>query len=242
MLLLLPIVGAKASSFQNETLHYVITYKWGLIQKDAGEATLRLRERGSNYDVSLYARTKPWADGIFQVRDTLLSSISKTGFRPGRYTKIAHEGGKYAKDVIDYTYSGNVIGGSCARTRVKDGKTKHSSNSLTATGPTYDMLSVFYYLRTLDFSRLLSGKQVKATVFSGSRAETITIRSTGVETLTLRNKTKRKAYHLKFRFTTHGGKKSSDDMDAWISVDAPHIPLQLEGSLPIGKVKCFYLP
>lgn len=241
-MLSLPLVEAKALTFHNETLHYVITYKWGLIQKDAGEATLRLRDTGKNYDVALYARTKPWADGIFQVRDTLLSTISKPDFRARRYTKIAHEGGKFAKDVIDYKYSGNVVGGSCARTRVKEGKTRHSSNSLSATGPTYDMLSIFYYLRTLDFPKLVAGKTVKATVFSGSRAETITIRSIGEETLTLRNKSKRKAYHIKFRFTTHGGKKSSEDMDAWISADAPHIPLQLEGSLPVGKVKCYYLP
>ena len=32
-------LGAYASTFSNETLHYVITYKWGLVQKDAGEAT-----------------------------------------------------------------------------------------------------------------------------------------------------------------------------------------------------------
>ena len=29
-------------------------------------------------------------------------------------------------------------------------------------------------------------------------------------------------------------------MDAWISTDAQRIPLKLEGTLPVGKVQCFY--
>ncbi len=37
-----------------------------------------------------------------------------------------------------------------------------------------------------------------------------------------------------------GGKKTSDDMDAWISADARRIPVRLEGKLPVGKVHCVY--
>ncbi|MDE6077692.1 MAG: DUF3108 domain-containing protein, partial [Muribaculaceae bacterium] len=64
----------------------------------------------------------------------------------------------------------------------------------------------------------------------------------GEEKLKLRNKTEREAYHIKFNFTTEGKKKSSDDLDAWISTDPKHIPLQIVGSLPIGQVRCYYLP
>ncbi|MDE6340510.1 MAG: hypothetical protein K2K97_12125, partial [Muribaculaceae bacterium] len=39
-----------ASGFSNESLHYVISYKWGLIHKDAGDATLSLHRNGNNYD------------------------------------------------------------------------------------------------------------------------------------------------------------------------------------------------
>lgn len=48
------------------------------------------------------------------------------------------------------------------------------------------------------------------------------------------------AYRIRFTFTTDGRKQSSEPIEAWISTDARHIPLLIEGSLKIGKVRCIY--
>lgn len=240
---LLNVRPAMSSDFGNERLNYVVTYKWGLIQKDAGTATLELKNHGNNYLISLMARSKPWADKIYQVRDTLLGTVEKNGFKPLTYTKIAHEDGKYSRDDLTYSYNGNTVDGHAKRIKInKKGEVSRNEKKLSATGRTFDMLSVFYFLRTIDYSHLDAGKEVVATVFSGSKAEKLTIKCEGVETIKLRDKSKREAYHIKFRFTTEGQKKSSDDIDAWISTDSRHIPLLVEGSLPVGKVKCFYQP
>lgn len=233
----------EAAGIKDEKLHYVISYKWGMIHKDAGEATLSLRNRGQEYDIMLSAKTKPWADKFYQVRDTLLGTIRKNDFKALNYTKIAHENGKYGKDVITYKYSGSQVTGTCKRyKRNKKGEISTSSKTLTASGPVYDMLSVFYYLREIDYSSLAKEKVYKATVFSGSKAETISIHLVGKEKIKLRNKSEREAYHIKFNFTTGGKKKSSDDIDTWISTDSSHIPLYLTGSLPVGQVRAYYIP
>lgn len=229
------------TKFNDETLHYVISYKWGLIHKDAGEAILSLRNRGDKLNLQLIGKTKSWADKFFEVRDTLSGVIAAKGFEPLSYTKIAHEGGKFSKDVITYTRSRNVVKGSCLRIREKDGKTTSSEKTLTATGEVYDMLSIFYYLRNIDYQSLANGDIIKTTVFSGNKSETLSIRSLGKTTVTTRDKQKREAYHIKFKFTTDGKKKSSDDIDCWISADSRHIPLLLIGKLPIGQVKCYYV-
>ena len=233
---------ANASGFANETLHYVISYKWGLIHKDAGEATLSLRNQGDKYLLKLTGKTKPWADSFYQVRDTLVGRIHKSDLKPISYSKIAHEKGKYSRDDITYSYAGSVVGGLAKRTRQdKEGNLKVTEKHLSASGRVYDMLSVFYFLRTIDYSHLKSGQVEKASVFSGSKVETITIRCVGVEEIKLRDKSKREAYHIKFKFTTAGKKKSSDDIDTWISTDSSHIPLLVVGSLPVGQVKCYYV-
>lgn len=230
-----------ASSFSNETLHYVISYKWGLIHKDAGDATLSLRNSGHNVLLTLTGKTRKWADRVYSVRDTLKCTVASNGFRPVQYTKIAHEGGKYGRDEIKYSYSGNKVTGHCQRLRDKKGDVSKSSKTLSATGPVYDMLSIFYYLRLIDYSRLTKGEVVKSTVFSGSKSETVTIRSVGKEMIKTRDKKEHEAYHIKFKFTTDGKKKSSEDIDCWISADSRHIPLLLIGHLPIGQVKCYYV-
>lgn len=242
LVVFLLVATANAAGLKNESLHYVISYKWGLIHKDAGDATLSLRNDGSNYSVMLAARTKPWADKFYQVRDTLSGLIRIKDIKPLKYTKISHEKGKYGKDVITYSYKGNSVTGKCTRFREKDGKISESEKTLKANGPVFDMLSIFYYLRLIDYSALSRGEVIKATVFSGSKSETITIRSLGKETIKLRDKSSHEAYHIKFNFTTGGNKKSSDDIDTWISADSRHIPLYLVGKLPVGQVRAYFIP
>lgn len=230
-----------ATAFKDENLKYVISYKWGLVHKDAGEATLSLKRNGTNYNVVLAARTKPWADKLYQVRDTLKATIRASDLKPLSYTKITHEKGKHKRDEIIYSYSGNVTSGKAKRYRYDKGKASVTENNFSATGPVYDMLSVFYYLRQLDYNQLSKNKVYTATIFSGRKKETIKIRCLGVEKIKLKDKTEREAYHIKFNFTRDGGKKSSDDIDTWISTDSRHVPLYLTGKLPVGEIRAYYL-
>ncbi len=241
-LLVIVSVGClNATGFENETLRYVISYKWGLIHKDAGDATLSLRRHGDRYTVMLTAKTKPWADKFYSVRDTLKGSIKVNGLKPVSYTKITHEKGKYARDEITYGITGQTTHGVARRFREKDGETKMTEKNLSATGPVYDMLSVFYYLRKLDYAQLNKNKIYTATVFSGNKKETIKIRSLGIKKIKLKDKSVREAYQIKFNFTQEGGRKSSDDIDTWISTDSSHIPLYLVGRLPVGEVRAYFL-
>lgn len=232
-------VAYAAINFSNETLKYVITYKWGLITKDSGDATMILINDGPNYNIMLTGKTRPWADSFFNVRDTLVSVIDRDSFRPKSYTKLAHEGGKYSKDVISYSYSGSEVVGTVKKLREKKGKVNVSDLELNATGETFDMLSVFYWLRMIDVDNLINGKKLKSTLFSGSFAETVTIWKVGEDRIKMRDGSYREAWHLKFKFTSKGGKKSSDDIDAWISKDDRRIPLHIRASLPIGKVSAY---
>lgn len=242
--ILLPILLAftfisASAGFSDETLHYVITYKWGLIHKEAGTATLSLRNSGDEYLLKLTGKTKPWADKIYHVRDTLISNVAKNGFKPRRYIKSAHEDGKFSRDEIKYTYKGRNVIGECHRLRVKKGKSTTSGTVLSSNNGAYDMLSIFYFLRTIDYNSLTKGKVVVTTVFSGKKRETLKIRSLGLSEVKMKDGKKRKALHIRFNFTSDGGKKSSDDIDAWLTPDARRIPLVLIGKLPIGSVRCY---
>jgi hypothetical protein len=241
LIILFVFAVASMSAFSNETLHYVISYKWGLVHKDTGDATLTLKNNGDYANIMLTARTKSWADKVFTVRDTLMSKVKTVGFKPVSYTKISHEGSTNAKDVITYTHSSNKVSATCNRYKEKKGKVTKSTKNMSATGEVYDMLSIFYYLRTVDYGALSSGETLSTTLFSGSKVEIVKIKNLGIETITLRDKSKRETYHIRFSFTTEGKKKSGADMDTWITTDQSHIPVMLTADLSIGKVKCYYV-
>lgn len=229
------------ASFRDETLKYVISYKWGLVHKDAGEAVLSLRVNSNNYTILLTARTKPWADRIYKVRDTLRCTLRISDLKPLSYSKITHENNEYRRDEIKYSFSGDLTSGKARRYRYKKGKPTIAEKSFSATGPVYDMLSVFYYLRALDYDNLSQNQIYTATVFSGKQKETIKIRCLGKEKIKMKDKSLREAYRIKFNFTRDGRKKSSEDMETWISTDSRHIPLYLVGRLPVGEIRAYLI-
>ncbi len=238
---LIGVVASIAMSFGDESLNYKVKYKWGLINKQAGHATLTLKNRGANYEIKLTAASEPWADRIFEVRDTLNGLIVRDGFRPLFYEKIAHEGGEYKHDTVRFGYEeeGKVTG-NCTRRVVKKGKERVNQNlKLESEGTTVDMISAYYYMRAIPYEKWTPGQSETITIFSGKRKESLTIKYHGIEDV----KTERKSfrcYHITFIFTSDGGKKTSDDMDAWISADSRRIPVRMEGKLPVGKVHCLY--
>lgn len=233
---------ANEITFNNEKVNYKVMYKWGLINTQAGNATLTITNNGDNYITKLTARSEPWADKYYTVRDTLNGVIKKNGFLPMFYEKKAHEGDVFKHDIVKYSRSGNKVYGYCTRIeRDKDetsgGKKEHI---ISGTGATVDMLSVYYYMRAINYDKMKKGEEMKLNIFSGKFKELLTIKYHGIENVELDNADTQKCYHISFTFTQDGDTKTSDDMDAWISVEPHRIPLKLEGTLVVGKVQCFY--
>jgi hypothetical protein len=233
---------AQTTHFDNEVLNYKVMFKWGLVQKQAGRATLKLASSNDKFVATLYARSEPWADHFYSLRDTLISTMSKTDMLPTRYERIAHEGGSYARDIISISRTGNLFTGESLRYRRKKNAkiTTSSTISLSAQGPTVDLLSVFYYLRAIDFNSISPGYSKTINIFSGKKKELLNIKYHGIEKLDLDGKSYQ-TYRISFTFTTDGAKKSSDDIDTWIWTNSSHIPLKLEGKLKVGKIRCLYI-
>lgn len=226
---------AQAITYTRESLNYEIVYHWGVIWKHAASACLSIERRGTGYHAELAARTVSWADKIYPVRDTLRCNML-SNFTPTHYEKATHEDDYYARDVVNFSRMGSMTNGVGYRYR-SDKPTARIN--LATHGQAYDMLSVFYMLRNLDFSNMASGKKYVSTVFSGKRKETVTIRYKGLQTVKMRNGRTRVGYHVSFTFTQKGGEKTSDDMDVWLSNDTSHVPLLLVGKLPLGEVKAY---
>lgn len=232
--------SAVRADFKNETLTYKVMYKWGLVNKQAGTATLTAHNNGANLNAQLTARSDSWADKFYRVRDTLRGSIVRENFRPIYYEKIAREGSDHKHDRVDYQYPGAKVIGNCTRRAWdKNGKlTRNEKRTLDAYGTTVDMLSAFYYMRALPYETWQKNHVVSINIYSGKRKEFLTIKYLGVQNVKIGNKNV-PCYQISFLFTSDGRTKTSDDMLAWIAKDS-RVPLKLEGKLKVGKVQCFY--
>lgn len=230
-------------SVPKENISYNIMYKWGIINKKAGTVTIStsVPDSGRNFHSRLTGATAPWADRFYKVRDTLRGTIDHTTFLPIRYEKITSEGGHNEHDSLEFFRSGNTTKANAVHRKKgkKDKAFSEEKKLLEAEGLTVDMLSSFYYMRQINYSAMKKGESVRLNVFSGKRKEILEIHYQGVVPLRIDDKIY-STYHITFTFTIGSGKKSSDNMDAWISTAPGRIPLQLEGKLPVGKVRALY--
>ena len=242
-LLSLPVLragGEPVVSLVDETLTYDVIYKWGFSNKGAGYATMSLRNDGDLYRASVYAQNAPWANSIYMLRDTLYTTMTKSGLYPVKYVYIAHEQGKYKKDILNFKRQGNIFTAEAVRYKraTADAPMTSSTISLEAQGMTVDMLSSFFYLRTLDFDNMKIGQNTTVNIFSGSKKELLTITYLGKQKVAL-NGSNLQTFHINFTFTRRG-KQSSDPIDGWITADSRRIPVKVEGQLPVGKVRALY--
>ncbi len=246
-LLLLTVLFVSAANINDETLTYDVMFKWGLINKKAGEVTIKTTNLSDDkFHSILVGRSAKWADRFYTVRDTLIGTISKQGrIYPLSYQKISHEGGEFKCDKIDYEWSNNnnSVVAHCDRYhQKKEGRpVVHSTNLHKADGYSLDMLSAFYYMRYIDYPSMKIGESQTMNIFSGKRKEILKITYNGIDVVNVAG-TDYKCYMISFTFTSDGKKKTSDDIHAWISVSPERIPYKLQGKLPVGMVKCYYVP
>lgn len=235
----MPVQARAAVEIHRESLNYSVMFKWGIINKKAGWARLTYQPNGATAQAVLYAGSEPWADKIYCLRDTLYSTIRTSSMTPVYYERVANEDNKYSRDVLRFSQAGNEVTATADRyRRAKPGaELKHASTTLSAMGVTVDMLSAFYYVRTMPFASMQPMQQRIINIFSAKKKERLTITYVGTERVRTGNRTF-DTYHIRFRFTTEGSKKSSDDIDTWLETAAPHRPVKLEGKLKIGKIMC----
>lgn len=242
LLVVVAAVSAKSPDFAGESLNYRVMFKWGLVNKKAGLVNLSTYADGNVLKSVLSAASERWADRFYRVRDTLRGTMDRRTLEPDFYEKISHEGGQFKHDVIRYDRGEpGIVTATCVRTRQKKESAPVTTSEITleSTGLTLDMLSAYYYMRSMDYESMKPGDSVSMTVFSGKRKETLTIAYKGEEQIEVKGE-KYPCYAISFRFTGDGGKKTSDDMFAWISSADDRVPIKLEGKLPVGKVQCYF--
>lgn len=208
-----------------EKLTYVLHY--GFV--NAGEATLELRET----DLKILDRPMLQAVGkgrslgafntFYKVDDHYETYFDRDGVFPWIFMRRVSEGGYEFSQ--DYTYMQNLHQVSTQK------KQTH-----TVPAHVQDMLSAFYYARTIDYSKAKPGDEFSIDCFLDDEMWPLKMRYVGKETIKLRSG---KYRCLKFQPVVQQGRifKTNDDLNVWVTDDANHIPVLAQAKVLVGSIK-----
>lgn len=208
-----------------EKLRYRISY--GFI--DAGEAILEVKsttKKGGNREllnVKGTGRTLGGFNSFFKVEDVYESYIDKKGVFPWLFVRRVNEGGY--KIIQDYTFNQD-------KSLVNNGAGKDFKAPIGI----QDMISSFYYARTLNFKNLKKNDTFEFKCFMDDEIFNLKIKYTGEEVISIR---KGKFNCLKFVPVIQTGRlfKDESDVNFWITNDENRIPVLVKAKIPVGIIK-----
>jgi hypothetical protein len=151
---------------------------------------------------------------------------------PLAYIKNAAEGKEYTQDRVTYTYNGNNITINTKRT--KNGLFKFEE-ALTSQSCIYDMMSVVYYARTLDYSSMKKGGSFRVDFISGRKKVNMIIEYEGIETMEANDDKKYDCIKLTLSIMDDAFSDKKEAMKVYITNDNNRMPVQLDSKLNIGS-------
>jgi hypothetical protein len=206
-----------------ESLTYAL--KYGFIT--GGQATLEVKDSSLNgnnfFHIRGTGRTTGITEKLFHVKDIYESFIDKETGMPVLAIQNIREGKsyKYYNETRFYRQNNIVVSSKSGEHKVKDS--------------ILDILSAFYYVRRIDFSKLKEGDVIKLVTFFSDGEFPLELRYRGKENV---NTKWGKIRCIKFAPVVEPGRvfKSKDDMLIWYTDDGNRIPLKIIFELKVGHI------
>ena len=208
-----------------EKLVYRLTY--GIF--DAGEATLTVdavdkQVRGRKlWRVRGIGKTISAFEWFYKVNDRYESYIDAEGLFPWVFIRRVDEGGYKINQ--DYTFKQHV-------NKVDNGEGKEFS----VPNAVQDMISAFYFARTMDYDQAKKGDQFLVNIFLDDELYPTKIKYLGKEVIRTRNG---KFRCHKFAPVVQEGRvfNSEEDLTVWITDDGNKIPIMAKANIKVGSMK-----
>lgn len=209
---------------RGEMLKYRVHY--GLM--DAGEAIIEVKEENkqlngrNTFHVVGSGYSKGAFDWFFKVRDRYESYVDESAVVPWVFIRRVDEGG--------YKINQNQAYDQFRKKVNSDGKIFEVPENVQ------DMMSAFYYARTIDMSNLKKGDIISFKCFVDNEVMEMKIKYVGKETI---KSDVGRIRCVKFRPVVQKGRifKHEEDLNVWISDDKNRIPIRAQANILVGSIK-----
>ena len=195
---------------------------------NAGEAQLEVKSDLKNfggrecYQFVGTGKSVGAFDWFFKVRDRYESITDKQAMIPWFFVRRVNEGGYIINQNVSFNHYTDSVKSEKATIAVPDN--------------TQDIISAFYFARTLDFSNAKDGEVFYIPGYLDDEIFPMSVKFIGRETIEC---DKGKFRCIKLRPMLQEGRvfKEQEDMVIWVSDDGNKIPVKVETKILVGSIK-----
>ncbi len=219
-----------------ELLNYNVVYNWKFIWLNAGEVSFGVKKgtyrQRDAYCLYSYGNTYKGYDWFYKVRDTFRTYLDMQPLRPLRFHRNSYEGGYQVNNRYVYDYNKEKI-----YSFTENSNKPYVEDTLELSKCTFDVLSLCYYARNLDFSGLKVNDTIPVRSVIDNELFNLYIRYLGKVYIETASGDKYRC--IKFSALLVEGTifEGGEDLFVWVSDDKNRIPILVEAKILVGSVK-----
>jgi len=215
-----------------EEIYYDIYYKAAFVWLKAGRVTFKITDLGDAYKIVAKGMTLPFYDKFYTVRDHYETHIDKETLLPSYFLRDVSEGDYEMYDRIEFDHT----------TRTAHTLRRHKGEEKLMEGNyndcVQDMLSILYYVRSLEMDDYEVGNRIPIHVFHENRTYDLGINYTGYDSRKkIKGKGRVEAFEIRPDLIKNYIISDDHNMSIWVGDDENKIPLEIQAKLTVGQMR-----
>ena len=220
-----------------EKMTFKIHYKVAFINADIASAVISLDSTELNgrpaYASRVYARTYPFYDNFFRLREDFRSWFSVEDLRPEKFLRESHEGKYTARN--DYKFVWNA-GEPHISAEIETSRKPKYSKEIPLDGCTFDPMTLFFTARNMDMTKVKENEPYPMTFAVADDVYTIYFVYKGKERRSVDGIGNVNAMRFEVQVLDGDVFTGDSDMVMWFSDDDNRILLGFNAPLKLGLV------
>lgn len=217
-----------------ETLRFKGSYFMSSLWADLAEVKIEVSDYNASgrslYSILATASTYSNYDSFFKIRDIYQTWVDKNDVRPYIFKRVVDEGG-YKFD-MKYVIQRNTNQAKYEYQRKGNIKT----SVIPITDNTHDLVSILYYIRTLDYEKMPLNKSISVPTLIDDKVQDIILTYKGKETIKTEAFGTKSCYKLGISINNKALVKKETN-NIWLTADKKKVPVQVRAEIPVGSIQ-----
>jgi len=220
-----------------ERIDYTIYYHLAGIWVGAGEVYFKVDSTtiGNKpyYHFNSYGTTFKKYDWVYKVRDSYQTYNNPQNFKPLRFKREVNEGSTHIRE--DYLFNHRKKEIYTLRQMEED--KPFTKDTIPYEGCSYDVLSMIYYARNIDFSDKKKDDKIPIKIFIDNASYDSYIRYLGKKELKIKDVGTFNCLVFSPLLIEGTIFNAGEDMTVWVTDDQNRVPLLIETPILVGSIK-----
>jgi len=217
---------------ENEVLEYNVYLKTGFFYFSLGEVVFTTTKEGVHYNLNVSASTYPRWKRFYEFDSEFSSLLDTTNSYPLEFIRHSVEKGNTVFDSIRFDQRSLS-----AEEFVSNNDGELHTYDLKLGGQIYDMVSLFYSLRFIDYLSMDRGEKEKVKLLHNRREYDMAVHYLDQESKKIKKGGKYDSYKIEINAIKGLHFEGNQVMSMWITRDDNRVPVSFETPLTLGSLK-----